>query len=110
MVDKGATSIQTARYYNLPVSTVRSTVNLDVLCNEGVLQLRSGASKSYIEAEERWILRYVRSNSKDIYAEVIIACLLDFGKNIIKKILKAYGIYNWKAKWRLFLMQKYADQ
>jgi len=98
MVDKGATPTQTARYYNLPVSTVRSIVNLDVLRNEGVLQLRSGAFKSYTEAEERRILRYVRFNPKDIYAEVIIACLLDFGKNIIKKILKVYGIHNWKAK------------
>ena len=39
MVDKGATPTQTACYYNLPVSIVRSTVNLDVLRNEGVLQL-----------------------------------------------------------------------
>ena len=110
MADKGAGCTTISREYNLPLTTVYNTLRMDTLRDEGKSQPRSGAGKSYTEAEERRILRHVRSNPKDTYAQVITACSLGCKKNTVKKILKEHGIQNWKAKRRPFLTQKHADQ
>jgi hypothetical protein len=43
-----------------------------------------------------------------MYTEVIKACKVGFKKSTVKKILKLYGIKNWKYKQRPYLMAKNA--
>ena len=56
MADKGAGCSTISREYNLPLTTVYNTLQMDTLRDEGKSQPRSGAGKSYTEAEERRIL------------------------------------------------------
>ncbi|KAF2175929.1 hypothetical protein K469DRAFT_679342 [Zopfia rhizophila CBS 207.26] len=79
---------------NISRGALRSTLSLNQLRNQGVSQARIGAPKSYIEAEERKLIRHVRLHPKDTYAQVKKACTLRCGKTTIKKILKEYGIIN----------------
>ena len=59
-------------------------------------------------AEERKLIRHVRLNPKDTYAQVTEACQPSIKKGTIKKILKEYGIVNWRARRRPFLSEKHA--
>ena len=54
------------------------------------------------------MIRHVRLNPKDTYAQVREACQLSIKKGTIKKILKEYGIVNWRVRKRPFLIEKYA--
>jgi hypothetical protein len=101
--DAGKKNVEIHRFYSHPQSTVRDTIEKDSIREDGHSTPRSGAPKSWIPAEERRVLRYVRRFPKDTYIQVIIAYSVGFKKTTVKKILKLYGIENWKCKRRPFL-------
>jgi hypothetical protein len=45
-----------ARRYELPISTVQDTINIEALCNKGNSLHHSSAGLSYTKAKERLIL------------------------------------------------------
>jgi len=92
--EEGASLTKISRSYELLISTIFDTIDMDALRDEGHSLYRSGAGLSYTLAEERRILRHIRANPKDTYAQVITACTLGCSKNTVKKILKAHGIQN----------------
>jgi hypothetical protein len=104
----GAKPIDIRTALNVSRGALRSTFSLDDLRNEGKSQLRSGRPKEYTIVEERKLIRHVRLNPKDTYAQVREACQLSIQKGTIKKILKEYGIVNWRARRRPFLTEKHA--
>ena len=108
MKTNGATPTQISKRLKFPISTVRSTIGLEHLREDGASQRRSGRPLSYTPAEERRVLRHVRSNPKETYQQVIEACSLGCSKNTVKKILLKHGIKNWKCKRRPFLTPKNA--
>ena len=89
---------------------LRSTLTKDQLRDEGKNQLRCGTPLKYTEADERNLIRHVRLNPKDTYAQVIEACALNIKKDTVKKILKQYGIINWRARRRPHLTEKNAKK
>lgn len=109
MYNTGKKNIEIHRFYSHPTSTIRDTIEKDSLCEDGHSAPRSSQPKSWTPAEERRILHYVCRFPKDIYAEVIKACSMGFKKTTVKKILKLYGIKNWKCKRRSFLTQKHTN-
>jgi len=60
--------------YNHPESTIRKTISLDPLRNQGTFLPRSGRPKKYTAHDKRVLLRHVRLNPKDTYAQVRAAC------------------------------------
>jgi hypothetical protein len=94
MHDAGKKDVEIHRFYSHPYSTVQLTITQDSLREDGHSIPRSGAPKSWTPAEERRVLRHVRSFLKDMYAQVITACSVGFKKTIVKKILKLHGIEN----------------
>jgi hypothetical protein len=107
--DAGKKNIEIHWFYSHPTLTIRDTIEKDSLCEDGHSAPRSGQPKSWIPAEERRILRYIYRFPKDIYTEIIKAYSMGFKKTTVKKILKLYGIKNWKCKRRPFLTQKNAN-
>jgi hypothetical protein len=94
MHDADKKDVEIHGFYSHPYSTVQSTIAQDSLREDGHSIPRSGAPKSWRPAEERRVLRRVRSFPEDTYAQVIMACSLGFKKTTVKKILKLYGIKN----------------
>jgi hypothetical protein len=105
---KGGKSTEIETLLNISHGALRSTLSLDQLRDEGESQLRTGRPKSYTEAEERLLIRHVRANPKDTFAQVKTACNLSCSRNTIKKILAEYSIINWRARRRPFLTEKNA--
>ena len=105
---KGAKPKEIQDLLKISCRAIRSTLSLDDIRNEGESQLRIGRPKSYTEAEERLLLRHVRLNPKDSYAQVKEACDLSLSRNTIKKILAEHGITNWRARRRPFLTEENA--
>jgi hypothetical protein len=103
MLDDGAKKAVISRHYNYQYSTVVDTIDKQAERNDGYSLPRIGWLKCYLDAEERLVLRYVRKFLKHTYVEVIKACKVIFKKDIVKRILKAHGIKNWKCKRRPFL-------
>jgi len=91
---EGAKSAVIAKALKLDRSTVNYTLQQDELRDDGHSLPRKPRNKSYTDAEERRLLRYVRLNPKDTYAQVIKACSLRYKPTTVKKILKRHGICN----------------
>ena len=81
----GVRPAELAQEYSLEYSTVWRTIQLDLKRYEGESLPKAPRKKSYIEAEERLLLRYIRLNPKDIYAEVKRAYGLACSRSTIKK-------------------------
>ena len=94
MFEGGAKKAAIARYYYLPYSTIKDTIDLAYIRDNGASQYKSGWPLFYSLIQERRVLRYIRVNPKAIYKETIRVCLLECSKSIVKKILKKYGIKN----------------
>ena len=92
--NSGAKKVVIQRFYSHLYSTVRNTIEKEVLRYNGYSLLYIGRLKSYSPAEERLVLRYVRKFPKDIYKEVIKVYAVIFKKDTVKKILKEYRIKN----------------
>jgi hypothetical protein len=105
---EGKTDYQIGRDLKLERGTVRYTLKVDNLRNEGETVPRKARGKSYTDAKERLLLRHVRLNPKDTYKQVIAACGLRCKTSTVKKILKKHHIANWKAKRRPLLTEAYA--
>jgi hypothetical protein len=97
-----------SRTYNIPSSTIESTLSLDSLRIDGKSLPRSGRPKTYDIRDERHIIRHVRLYPKCTYADVRRACAITLCDNTLRAILKDYGIANWRAKKRPFLTEKHA--
>jgi hypothetical protein len=83
-----------ARELKCPDYTVRTTILLDVLYNEGATRPKKPRRKLYTEAEERKLLRYIRANLKDTYKQVKKAYRIAYSRSTLQKILLEYNIGN----------------
>jgi transposase len=99
-----------ATVLNLPDSTVRTTIIRESQRLNGKSKKGRGRRKSYTPRDERNLLRHIRLNPKDTYAAVRQATGLEISRTTIKKILKASGITNWRAKKRPALTEKHAQK
>jgi hypothetical protein len=88
-----------------PDLTVRTTIKLDPLRDEGHTRQRSGRPREYDERDVRKLIRYVRANPKDTWAEVKKACGLVQHPSTIRRMLEPSGITNWKCRRRLHLTE-----
>ena len=105
---KGAKSTEIEDFLEISRRAVRSTLTLAHLRDDGEAQVRSGRPVKFTPADERNLLRHVRLHPKDTYTEVIVACGLKIKRDTVKRILKKYGIVNWRARRRPFLTEKNA--
>ena len=71
---RGAKPTAIARDLSLDRGTVQYTLKQDAVRDEGKTLSKKARNKSYTAAEERKLLRHVRANPKDSYADVIRAC------------------------------------
>lgn len=99
-----------ARALNIPVSTVRDTVQKVVLRNNNYSLPRSGRPLSYSKLDLRNILRFVRTQPKATYAQLKGDTGVKISTTTIKTILKEHGIENWRAKKRPFLTEDVVAQ
>ena len=90
----GSTPTKIAKDLNLDRETVRRTVCLDQIRDEGESLLKAARKLSYSPLEERHILRWCRLHPKSTYTEVKAACHVTISTTTIKKILKCHGITN----------------
>ena len=81
-----------AQLTKVPRTTIQSTLLIDSEHDEGTTKPRSGRPKIYDERDERLILRYVRKNPKDTYADILEAISIDISKSTIRRILQDYGL------------------
>ena len=106
----GHTPAEIAHVLNLPDSTVRTTIIRESLRHDGKSKKGRGRRKSYTPRDERKLLRHIRLHPKDTYIAVKQATGLEISRTTIKKILKASGITNWRAKKRPALTEKHAQE
>ena len=106
----GSTPTEISREYELPYSTITSTLKVQDQRTEGASLPRPGRHVCYTPSEERKVLRHVRANPRQTYAELIEACGLSCHKNTVKAILRKHGIQNWIAKRRPYLTPAHAAQ
>src|SRR3954451_11277089 len=106
----GGTPTEIAKDLKLDRETIRRTISLDQLRDEGKSLPREPRGKSYTPLDERHILHWVRRHPKSTYQEVIDACNLSCKKTTVKKILKTHGITNWKCKRRPLLTALHAKK
>ncbi len=90
----GHTPAEIAKVLKVPDATIRTTIRHDLLCDDGKSRPHSGRPKSYTDREERKILRHVRKNLKDTYAQVRQACGVNISNTMIKNIIHKHGISN----------------
>ena len=95
---KGAKSSEIEVALDCSRGALRSTLKLAQLRNEGQSQTQAGAPKSYTEANKRNLLRHIRKNPKDSYAQVQKECGMKCSKSTIKRIIVKHGIHNWRAR------------
>jgi DNA-binding CsgD family transcriptional regulator len=105
--EEGATSAKIARDLKCSESAVKYTIRQEVLCNKGTSLVRASRTKSYNDREERNIVRHIRLNPKHTYKQVKDFLHLEYSKTTIKRILKKYGISNWRARKRLELTKEH---
>lgn len=105
---EGATPTKIAKDLKIDRETVRRTIKLESIRDEGKSLPKAARKKSYTDIEERHILRWVRAHPKDTYKQVKAGCGVACSKSTLKKILKKHGIQNWKCKRRPFLTAKHA--
>jgi hypothetical protein len=96
----GAAPLEIALSLNEQPRTILTTIHKESLRNEGESQPRTPRGKSYTDTDVRHILRVVRAEPKSTYAQVKLACGLTCSTSTLKRILKEYGITNWRAKRR----------
>ena len=99
---------QIAHQYNLPKSTVSTSLRLSKLHPEGASQKRSGRPKETSERAERWLVRTVRLQPKLTYKDLIDQSPHHLSHDTIYRVLKQNGITNWRAKKRPLLTPEHA--
>jgi len=104
----GYTPTAIALGLNVPSRSIWSTIDMDHKCIEGKSLPCTGRPKSLSNAQERLLIHHLRLFPKDTYQQVKTATGLEISTTTIKKIMKRYGITNWKAKRRPFLTEKHA--
>jgi hypothetical protein len=86
MHNAGKKKAEIHQFYDYLYSTVKDTINKDVLRDNRHSIPRSGAPKSWTLSEEHRVLYHIYSFLKDIYAKVIKVYSVGFKKSTIKKI------------------------
>ena len=99
----GFAPLEIALCVNESPSTVKYTISVDALRNNGETQVHAPRGKSYTVNNVCYILCFVQAEPKATYAQVKLCCGLTCSTTTIKKILKDNGITNWQAKRRLEL-------
>ena len=102
---KGSIATEIAKDLNLDRETIRRTISLDHLRNEGKSLPKAARKLSYTPLNERHILHQVRRHLKSTYKEVKEACGIKCSTTTIKKILEYYSITNWRCKRRPLLIE-----
>jgi hypothetical protein len=88
------------------------TYNLQTLDHEAtrpesnVSSPRPGAKKTYNYLDERNLLRHVRQNPQQTYAQLKKAAEVQYSHKVIRHILQGNGITNWLAAKRPMLTKK----
>lgn len=98
-----------AALQKLPRSTIQYSLEKAPLRQNGESLPSSGRPRSYTDRDERSLLRIIRTQPKLTYEEVKRQACIDFSKDTIRRILKEYGIANWRSARRPFLTQVHAD-
>jgi transposase len=102
----GCTTTEISTALNHPPSTIRTTISRDEIRNDGESNLREGRPNALTIRQERIVIRFVRTHPKYTYAQVLLALGFDVHVSTLKRVLKKYGISNWKAKRRPYLSAK----
>jgi hypothetical protein len=104
----GFTPAAIALGFNLLDSAVRYTIEQSTVRNNNASIPKAPRHKAYNRIDERNILRYVHLFPKATYVQVKRHTGVLCSTSTIKKILKAHGIVNRRAKRRPFLSPKVA--
>lgn len=107
---KGAKPLEISRDLNIPRTTIISTLELDLLRNEGKSIPRPGRPLCYTPRNERVLLRFIRNNPKCSYNDIRQACGVIISNSTLKTILDKHGISNWRAKKRPYLSEEVAQK
>ena len=101
----GLSPAEIARTFNRPDSTVRNTLKIDRLRNEGNTRRRTGRPREYSDRDVRNLVKYVRLHPKDTWKEVKASTGLKFHKTTLMRMLEPSGIANWKCRRRPHLTE-----
>lgn len=88
----GLSVTRIAELFNVPDSTVRGTICLDSVRNDGQSRARTGRPKMYNDRDVRNLIRHVQLHPTDTYAQIREALNTPYSARTIKGILKANGI------------------
>jgi hypothetical protein len=102
----GYTPAAIATGFNLLDSAVRYTIDQSQYRNNNDSLPRTPRLKSYSHLDERNILRFARVCPKATYKTVKRHTGVTCSVSTIKKILKAHGLVNWRAKRARFSHQR----
>ena len=86
--------------FNLPDSTVRTTIIRAAERIDGQSKPRSGRPLCLSDREERILIRYIRAHPKDEFKQVKEGTGLQISNGTIKNICRRYGITHWRARKR----------
>jgi len=96
----GYSPAQIAIQFDKPDSTIRNTLKVDHLRNNGNTRTRTGRPREYTDREVRILVKHVRNNPKDTWAEVKRATGLKYHKTTLLRMLEPSGIKNWRCRRR----------
>jgi hypothetical protein len=108
LTDSGATPTQISRELRIPKSTIQDTIIKAPSRPHGKSKPRSGRPIIYTDREARRIIRYVRENPRINYLQLRESLGTRISKKTIYRVLKSYGITNWRAKRRPELTEEHA--
>ena len=103
--DKGAIPAEISRELQVPDSTVRRTIFLDPLRDEGYSKPRCGRPEKYSERFKRNLIHFVRKEPKASMAKIRKHMGVKISNGTITRILAAVGIWHWKCKKRPYLIE-----
>jgi transposase len=106
--DFGVGIAEIARRYEIPDSTVRSTLQQEPLRINDESLPRSGAPTKVSIYLETSILRYIRRVPKAQYKDIKRECNTSLSDSTLYRLLKKHGITNWLCKKRPFLSKQAA--
>lgn len=104
----GTSQRELIKIISLPESTIRLTLKKAPLRDNQTSLPRSGQPKKYTARDERILLGCIRENPKWTWKQVMVDTGLPFSLSVHKRILRDYGISNWRSKRRPYLSPNHA--